>query len=73
MGSAKGWTVFFGGHSGFNSREGVQAAAGLSSDEVRGLIRRLLTYYKCHAQPKERTSRFLERVGTAWLEAGKAD
>jgi NAD(P)H-nitrite reductase large subunit len=72
MGSAKGWTVFFGGHSGFNSRPGEQVATGLSSDEVRDLVRRLLTYYKCHARPKERTSRFLERVGTGWLDAGKA-
>jgi len=72
MGSAKGWTLFFGGHSGFNSRQEEQVATGLSFDEVRDLVRRLLAYYQCHARPKERTSRFLERVGTAWLDAGKA-
>jgi len=72
MGSAKGWTLFFGGHSGFNSRQGEQVANGLSSDEVRDLLRRLLAYYQCHARPKERTSRFLERVGMACLEVGKA-
>ena len=68
MGSAKGWTVFFGGHSGFNSRPGEQVATGLSSEEARDLVRRLPGYYRTHAQPKERTSRFLERMGTAWLK-----
>jgi len=68
MGTAKGWTVFFGGHSGFKSRQGEQVATGLTSGEVRDLVRTLLEYFRTHAQPKERTSRFLERVGTAWLE-----
>jgi NAD(P)H-nitrite reductase large subunit len=67
MGTAKGWTVFFGGHSGFKSRQGEQVATGLTSEEVRDLIRALLTHYKIHAEPKERSSRFLERVGTEWL------
>jgi len=71
MGTAKGWTVFFGGHSGFNVRPGEQVATGLTSDEVRDLVRKLLTYYATHAQPKERTSRFLDRAGTAWLETGE--
>jgi len=69
MGSAKGWTVFFGGHSGFNARMGEQVRTGLNSDEARDLVRQLLAYYKTHAEHKERTSRFLARVGTAWLEA----
>lgn len=68
MGSAKGWTIFFGGHSGFIARQGEQVATGLSSEETRDLVRRLIGYYKTHAQPKERTSRFLDRVGTAWLK-----
>jgi NAD(P)H-nitrite reductase large subunit len=73
MGSAKGWTVFFGGHSGFNARQGEQVAAGLNSEEVRALVRKLLGYYKTHAQPKERSSRFLERVGKEWLNEGKTE
>ena len=69
MGTAKGWTLFFGGHSGFAVHQGVQVAAGLTSGEVKVRVQALLEYYKTHAQPKERTSRFLERVGTDWLEA----
>jgi NAD(P)H-nitrite reductase large subunit len=68
MGTAKGWTVFFGGHSGFKSRQGEQVATGLTSAEARDLIRALLNYYKTHAEPKERSSRFLERVGTEWIQ-----
>ena len=67
MGTAKGWTVFFGGHSGFKSRQGEQVATGLTSEEARDLIRTLLTHYKTHAEPKERSSRFLGRVGTDWI------
>ncbi|MDD1703431.1 MAG: NAD(P)/FAD-dependent oxidoreductase [Methanoregula sp.] len=68
MGSAKGWTVFFGGHSGFKVQEGMQVATGLSSEEARDLVARLLAYYKSHAETKERTSRFVERVGTDWTK-----
>jgi NAD(P)H-nitrite reductase large subunit len=67
MGSAKGWTVFFGGHSAFHVREGTEVASGLSTEEARALVGRLLAYFKANAKPKERTSRFAERVGTGWL------
>ena len=73
MGTAKGWTLFFGGHSGFTVHQGEQVATGLTSDEVKARVRALLAYYKGHAQPKERTSRFLDRVGTDWLEAAKGE
>lgn len=48
---------------------GEQVRTGLNSDEARDLVRQLLAYYKTHAKHKERTSRFLARVGTVWLEA----
>ncbi|MEI7857070.1 MAG: hypothetical protein WCH85_06150 [Methanomicrobiales archaeon] len=67
MSTSKGWTVIFGGHSGFKVHTGEQVASNLTTDEARELVRRLLVYYRDHAQPKERTSRFLERVGTKWL------
>lgn len=67
MGTTKGWTVFFGGHSGFKPHEGVKVASNLTTAEARELVRKLLTHVKTHAQEKERTSRFLERVGTGWL------
>jgi len=68
MGSAKGWTVFFGGHSAFHVREGDEVASGLSSEEAQALVGRLLAYFKAHAKPKERTARFIERVGNEWMK-----
>jgi NAD(P)H-nitrite reductase large subunit len=71
MGTPKGWTVFFGGHSGFKSGQGEQVATGLTSEGVRDRVRKLLAYYAAHAEPKERTSRFIERVGTEWFLESK--
>jgi NAD(P)H-nitrite reductase large subunit len=68
MGTAKGWTVSFGGNSGFKSRIGEQIATGLTSEEARDCVRKLLTHFKAHAEPKERTSRFLERTGNEWIK-----
>jgi NAD(P)H-nitrite reductase large subunit len=68
MGTAKGWTVSFGGNSGFKSRIGEQIATGLTSEEARDCVRQLLTHFKAHAEPKERTSRFLERTGNEWIK-----
>ncbi len=73
MGTTKGWTVFFGGHSGFKSRQGEQVATGLTSDEARDCVRALLAHYKIHAEPKERTSRFLERTGSEWIKDVKPE
>ncbi|ABS55957.1 nitrite and sulphite reductase 4Fe-4S region [Methanoregula boonei 6A8] len=67
MGSAKGWTVYFGGHSGFKSRQGEQVATGLTTEQALECVRSLLSYYRTHAEPKERSSRFLERAGTDWI------
>lgn len=67
MGSAKSRTVFFGGHSAFHVKEGNTIASGLSSDEVRDLVGRLLVYCRTTGKTKERTCRFVERIGTGWL------
>jgi len=68
MGSKSGWTVFFGGNSATRPRFGDVLATDLTTDEVHDLLARLLEYFRTHAQPKERTSRFMERIGmdTLW-------
>lgn len=63
IGSAKGWTVTFGGNSGGRPRIGDVVAKDLSGDEVVNLVRRLLEYYRDNGKPGERTPRFAERVG----------
>jgi len=63
LGSAKGWTVIFGGNSGGKPRIGDVMAKDLTKEEALDLVRRLLDYYRKHARPGERTARFMERVG----------
>lgn len=63
MGTAAGWTVLFGGNSGTRPRFGDVVATGLSTDEVQALAGRLLEYFSAHAKTKERTARFVERMG----------
>ena len=63
MGSAKGWTVIFGGNSGGRPRIGDVMAKDLATDDAKDLVRRLLEYYRDNGKPRERTARFVERVG----------
>lgn len=67
MGTREGWTILFGGNSGTRPRFGDVLAAGLTTDEVFDLLARLLEYYRTHAKPKERTARFMERIGMETL------
>jgi len=63
VGNPKGWTVIFGGNSGARPRIGDVVATDLSSDDAKDLVRRLLEYYRDNGKPRERTARFVERVG----------
>jgi len=69
LGTGKGWTVIFGGNSGGRPRIGNVVAKGLSADEVKDLVKRLVTYYRDTANPGERTARFVERVGMDTIES----
>lgn len=63
IGTKKGWTVVFGGNSGRRPSIGRVIAEDLSREDALDLVHRLLDYYREHANPKERTSRFIERIG----------
>ena len=63
MGKKKGWTVSFGGNSGQRARIGDILAEEISPEEVVTLINRCLDYYAEHGKKKERTARFIERIG----------
>jgi NAD(P)H-nitrite reductase large subunit len=69
MGSKAGWTVLFGGNGGTRPRFGDVLATGLTTEEVHDLIDRLLEYFRTHAKPKERTSRFMERITLEGLQS----
>lgn len=59
----EGWTLTFGGNSGSRPRIGDVLAEGLSDDEVMALAQKALTYYKNNAKNRERTARFIDRIG----------
>lgn len=68
-GSKKGWSVSFGGNAGANARVADIIAKDLTKEEVLALVKKLLTFYKENAKKKERTARFVTRVG---IDAVKA-
>ena len=69
LGSSAGWTVIFGGNGGTRPRIGDVIARNLSQDNALDLVARLLDYYAVRAKPKERTARFMERVGMDTLRS----
>jgi NAD(P)H-nitrite reductase large subunit len=70
LGTARGWTVIFGGNGGTRPRIGDVVARGLPGEETLDLLERLLEYYRSNGKPKERTARFMERIG---MDALKSD
>ena len=69
IGTQNGWTVLFGGNSGRRPALGTLIAENLSRGDALDLVNRLLEYYREHAQSKERTARFLERIGFERLKS----
>jgi NAD(P)H-nitrite reductase large subunit len=69
LGTARGWTVIFGGNGGTRPRIGDVIARNLSREDALDLAGRLLEFYKTRANPKERTARFMERVGMETLRS----
>ena len=63
VGKKNGWTLSFGGHSGNKARVGDIIAKDISDEEVIGLISKSLAFYTENARKKERTSRFIARIG----------
>lgn len=59
----KGWTLTVGGNAGARPRVGDVLAADISREEVIRLTKAFLEYYNSNAKKKERTSRFVDRVG----------
>ena len=69
MGKKKGWTVTFGGSSTRTPRVGDVLAEDLSNSDVKTLLDRCLNYYTQHAKKKERSARFITRIGIDTFKA----
>ncbi len=63
IGKKKGWTMVFGGNSARRPRIGDVIAENLSKEEVIHLTKRCLEFYAEKGKKKERTARFIERIG----------
>ena len=63
MGKKKGWTLAFGGNSGRRVRSADVLAEDLSDNEAIELAKKCVQFYAANAKKKERTARFVERVG----------
>ena len=59
----KGWTLVFDGNSARRPRIGDIIAEDLDKEEAMILAKRCLEYYGVHGKKKERTARFIERIG----------
>jgi len=65
FGKKSGWTVIFGGNAGGKPRIGDVIAENLNSEEVVDLAKSCFEYYAASGKKKERTARFIERIGIA--------
>ncbi len=68
LGKKKGWTVIFGGSSGSKPRIGDVVAENLTTEDTIDLVKRCLKYYAENGKKKERTSRFMDRIGIEALK-----
>jgi len=63
VGRKGGWTVLFGGNAGKRVRKADVLDENASDDEALEIIARVLGFYAREAKSKERTARFVERIG----------
>ena len=63
VGKKNGWTVVFGGNAGKRVREGDVLAEDVSEEKALEIIAKALDFYSENAKKRERTARFVERVG----------
>ncbi len=63
LGKKKGWTLIFGGNSARRPRIGDVIAEDVPKNDAINLARRCLEYYAANGKKKERTARFIERIG----------
>jgi len=63
VGKKAGWDLMVGGNGGGRPRLSQKIAEGLSDDQAKALIDKVMDYYAENAKPRERLGRMLERIG----------
>lgn len=69
VGKKQGWTVIFGGNAGKRVRVGDVLAEDVSGEEALHVIGQILVRYADDGRKRERTARFVERVGIKTVKA----
>jgi len=70
LGKKNGWTVIFGGNSGGRPRIGDVIAEDLDKGAVIDLVKKCLEYYAANGKKRERTARFMDRIGVDAFKEG---
>jgi len=74
VGKPKGWDVYVGGCAGGRPRLGDLLCSGLSDEQAKEVMSRIVAFYKENAKPRERIGRMIDRLGLdALAEAAKLD
>lgn len=68
-GTPEGWTLMIGGNGSARPRLADVLAEGLSSEDAKNMVTRVVEYYKANSK-RERMGRMIERIG---LDTIKAD
>lgn len=63
IGKKKGWTVLMGGNAGNKVREADVIAQDLSREDAKALIAKLMNFYSDNGNKRERTAKFMNRIG----------
>ena len=63
FGKKRGWSLVVGGSSARRPRIGDLVRENLSEEEVIPLVKRMLEYYRQHAQKRERLAKLVDRIG----------
>jgi NAD(P)H-nitrite reductase large subunit len=63
LGKKKGWTIIFGGNSARRPRIGDIIAENVDRETAINLTKQCLKNYAANGKKKERTARFIERIG----------
>ena len=68
MAKKSGWTLSFGGHSGRLARVADVIAEDLSDQQTIEMINKLVDFYSENAKKRERSCKFIERIGVEELK-----
>jgi NAD(P)H-nitrite reductase large subunit len=63
FGKKRGWSLVVGGSSARRPRIGDLVRENLTEQEVIPLVKRVLEYYRNHAQKRERLAKLVDRIG----------